>query len=782
MPTPTPTPSGEDPAAARARDGGGGAPLRAGRWLAAGGLLLAAALGASAIRLVPPAPAPASAPAGAFSAERAREPLGAVLGDGTPRPVGSARAGEALRTAMASLGLETRVQEEFACGRYGFCARVRNLLGRVPGRSPGRAVLLVAHYDSVPAGPGAADDASGVAAVLEAARALSAVPPERDVVLLLDDGEEAGLVGAEAFLRHPWAAGVGAVVNLEARGTGGPSVLFETAGGGARIADLFAASARRPIVSSLFPAVYRLLPNDTDLTSLAALGVPGANLAFFFGGVRYHTPRDDAAHLDLRSLQHQGENALGLARALASADPPAYPAGRPRESVFFDLLGLAVVRYPEPWAIPLAATALGLAVLASLRDVRRRRTGWGGILAGLLGLAGAVAAAAGAGWAAGRLLGLDPVARPWVASPEPLLGAFLLAGLAAAALPPALLARRAGPAGLAGGARLGLGLGAVAAAVLLPGGSYLLLAPALAWGALGLATASRGGLEVDGVATSLVAGLVLFPVAWLLYPALGHGAGPLVAALVSLAALPLSPLAAHLPPRGRVALVASGLTLCAAAAAWARALPPAGPDAPERVVLYFHQGPGAGARVLASPDLGRLPAALRAAAPFSAEARVPFGWGRLRPSFETPVAPLPTGPPEWELRDRERSGDRLRVRARLRSARGAPEAQVAIPPGVDVLSFSFDGHPVARPERRVRAWFGGWTVYRNLSLPPQGTEVEATLRLAAPGEPLVIEVADQSPGLPPAVAHLGTARSEAAVAFQEGDVTLFTRNVRLDVD
>jgi hypothetical protein len=62
------------------------------------------------------------------------------------------------------------------------------------------AVLVMSHYDSVHNSPGAADDSLGAAAALEIARALKAGPqPARDVIFLFTDGEEAGLLGAEAF-------------------------------------------------------------------------------------------------------------------------------------------------------------------------------------------------------------------------------------------------------------------------------------------------------------------------------------------------------------------------------------------------------------------------------------------------------------------------------------------------------------------------------------------------------------------------------------------------------
>ena len=68
----------------------------------------------------------------------------------------------------------------------------------------------MAHYDSVPCSPGASDDGMGTATVIETARAIAAgAPLRRTVVIVLTDGEEAGLLGAEAFMReHPLAGTV----------------------------------------------------------------------------------------------------------------------------------------------------------------------------------------------------------------------------------------------------------------------------------------------------------------------------------------------------------------------------------------------------------------------------------------------------------------------------------------------------------------------------------------------------------------------------------------------
>ena len=172
---------------------------------------------------------------------------------------------------------------------------------------------------------------------------------------------------------------MGAIVNLEVRGTGGPSLLFETVGPGEVVVRRFAERAPHPVGNSLLSTVYSLLPNDTDLTVLRRLGVPGANLAFVHGAIRYHTPRDDIAHLDPRSVQHQGANALPLVRGLAEPTPD----GAKGQAVWFDLLGLGVVRFPEGAALPLAIAALLLALAAAAVDVRRARTSTGRVALGV---------------------------------------------------------------------------------------------------------------------------------------------------------------------------------------------------------------------------------------------------------------------------------------------------------------------------------------------------------------------------------------------------------------
>jgi Zn-dependent M28 family amino/carboxypeptidase len=216
--------------------------------------------------------------------------------------------------------------------------------------------LLVAHYDSVPTGSGASDDGAGVAAMLETARALKAGPlPKNDVILLFTDGEERGLLGAQAFADgHSWASDVAVVLNLETRGNTGAARLFEVGDQNGWIIGEFAKAVPYPVANSGSTAGYQLSGSDTDLTVFLDTGLPGLNVAYLEGLAHYHTRLDTVEALDAQSLQHLGSYALALTRQFADAD-----LSRPKEpdAVFFTVLGF-MVHYPAAWSVPFAALAV----------------------------------------------------------------------------------------------------------------------------------------------------------------------------------------------------------------------------------------------------------------------------------------------------------------------------------------------------------------------------------------------------------------------------------------
>lgn len=333
---------------------------------------LAAGLGLAVVTTQTPRPAPAAATG--FSAERAMADVRVMAR--SPRPVGStdhALVQAYLYGRMAQLGLSPTLQagalspaavrriEDRGGSVEGLS--VVNLVGVLPGRNPSLPlVVLMAHYDSVPGSPGAADDASGVAAVLEAVRAIKVRgPADRGLVVLLTDGEELNLDGARAFFsEHPLRDRVGAVVNLEARGGGGRAMMFETGPGNAQTIDLYARATGRaqggPSSNALAIFVYRLMPNGTDFTLAADRGLTGINLAFIGRPAQYHSPSSTPDALDQGSLQHIGSQALEMTDALVRA--PVLPKAT-QNAVYADVFGLGLLRH-EPgtgWGL------LGLAFL-----------------------------------------------------------------------------------------------------------------------------------------------------------------------------------------------------------------------------------------------------------------------------------------------------------------------------------------------------------------------------------------------------------------------------------
>jgi hypothetical protein len=312
--------------------------------------------GVCAVREGTPGPVPASAAQEVFSAERALVYLNAFAT--APHPIGSAehdRVRDYLVSRLTSLGLSPEVQRATGVTpRYEVAGTVENIVARLKGTSGTTdAVALVAHYDSVPAGPGAGDDGAGVAALLETLRALRAGPALRnDVLFVITDGEEDGLLGASAFVaENPAVKDVRVVVNFEARGNAGESQMFETSAGNGRLVQVFAQAAPHPSGSSLTYEIYKHMPNDTDMTVFKKAGAAGLNFAFIGHWEAYHTPLDNPGALDRGSLQQQGENAFSLARKFGNADLTQL---EDRDSVYFSIAGNFFAHYSSRFIWPLA--------------------------------------------------------------------------------------------------------------------------------------------------------------------------------------------------------------------------------------------------------------------------------------------------------------------------------------------------------------------------------------------------------------------------------------------
>jgi Peptidase family M28 len=371
-----------------------------------------------------------------FNTAKAHASLVRILGNEKPHPADSDALDEVrarLLTEISELGFTPNVGDQFYCNdvRAGaaICGRVRNISFWITPLGKD-AVMISAHYDSVPAGPGAADDGMGVAIALETARVVKDEKPDRPILVLLTDAEEAGLNGAAAFAAtDPLAKQIGAIVNLEARGTTGQVKLFETS---TPNGNDFAAVRRGDVVpsaNSMSGDLYAVLPNYTDLTMLLKLPVDAANYSVIGGASRYHTPLDNLDHLDRRSMAQMGANALSAVRGFAASPADSIKALSEQNSIYADVVGLFWIGIPQSMA--LIALLMGF-VASTLLFAKQAgsapwRTGFAPLIACIAGTGAAIATGL-------AVAAIRPEASFATAHPEALRFAFGAAALLGATI------------------------------------------------------------------------------------------------------------------------------------------------------------------------------------------------------------------------------------------------------------------------------------------------------------------------------------------------------------
>lgn len=448
----------------------------------------AAALGLVAIvSLVPPA-INANTPATEFSSARAREYLKAIAAK--PHPIGSpghAEVRDYILSELVKIGLQPQVQTTTAVNTHWEApyraGTVENIVAKLDGTANTRAVLLVAHYDAAQLSLGASDDGAAVVSLLETLRALKAnAPLKNDVIFLATDGEEVGLLGATAFVeQHPWAKDVGVVLNFEARGDHGPSIMFQTSDENGWLIDEFAESVRAPVANSLSGDIYKLLPNDTDFTVFKQAGMNGLNFAYIEGASVYHSSLDNITNLDERSLQHHGMYALALARHFGNEDLNG--ATKKSEAVYFDLFGRTLIHYSRTTALVLsilvALVTLGVIALGLRRGLLTFSGLALGFLAQLVSMIAAALLVMLVWWALAPLVSQTSLQQGDTQTNHVYLIGFVLLAIAATAVVYSLFRKKVSVENLATGALLWFLLLLVVAHVYFPGGSYLLLWPLL---------------------------------------------------------------------------------------------------------------------------------------------------------------------------------------------------------------------------------------------------------------------------------------------------------------
>lgn len=303
-------------------------------------------------------------------------------------PIGSAanlKVRDYLVDQIRSMGYTPQLQTEFVnFEKERASAQVANILVRVVGSKSGnrsgdkagnnnKALLLVAHYDSAPNSYGASDDGISVISILQTLRMLKdttrTAPLANDLIVLITDGEEAGLLGAEAFAQsHPWLNDVGMVLNFDNRGNAGPVLMFETSSGNAPLITGMAQALPNAVTNSVMYEVYKAMPNDTDFTVFRKRGVPGLNFAMIQNLSSYHTPYDKADLLNPASQQQQGEMMWQLVQHFGQQDLSKM---RSEDHVYFSFPGIGIVHYPANWVLPIAVL-VSLVFVAFIWVARKR--------------------------------------------------------------------------------------------------------------------------------------------------------------------------------------------------------------------------------------------------------------------------------------------------------------------------------------------------------------------------------------------------------------------------
>lgn len=290
---------------------------------------------------------------------------------------------------LEKLGLTVHIQKTTAFNnKWKAACKVNNIVAKIKGTQQGKALMILTHYDSAPhSSLGASDAGSGVVTILEAIRVfLQKHPkPKNDVIICISDAEELGLLGAKAFVNeHKWAKEVGLVLNLEARGSGGPSyMLIETNGGNSKMIEAFQkAKPPFPVASSLMYSVYKMLPNDTDLTVFREEGnIDGFNFAFIDDHFDYHTEQDSYERMDINTLHHQASYVTSLLPYFSNAN---LQLTSDRDYVYFNVPKIGLVYYPFSWVIPIFAIVVGVFIVLLILGFYKNRLTFKGVLKGFL--------------------------------------------------------------------------------------------------------------------------------------------------------------------------------------------------------------------------------------------------------------------------------------------------------------------------------------------------------------------------------------------------------------
>jgi hypothetical protein len=724
-----------------------------------------------------PAPLGVDAPASQFSAARADTVLARILGPEVPHPAGTQANADVRRRVLAeyaALDVPTQTYRAVGCvaaKRFPSlaCATVTDVIANVrPGT--GKAIVMLSHYDSVPAGPGAADDESGTATILEVTRALKQTGDDglHPIIAVNTDGEEFDLLGAASFLDNPeFKARVGGVLNFEARGDAGPSTLFQMSPGNAPLLEVYAKNASSYSTTSLTDVIYKYLPNDTDLTLFINDGFLSWNFAMIDHLPHYHTPRDTRANLDKSTLQMHGDSLLAMVRGLQRTRFEDLKGGG--DAIYISLFGRFLPRLPASWALPLSALTALLLLIAFFVGRNDGEGRWRAFAIFPLLLIGCV------------LIGfiLQKIASLVSGQPDPsnafpsLLRASFAFGVASIAVLVARLAD-ARPSGLA--TALWMASFALITSALLTGISPYFLFPLIVAAPL-LLFASLAGVDFRSTIGQLVLLLAAIPslVIWLALVVTGESINGLVvhplftvpASFALGAVLPL--LAGRDLSRRGWATLSVVLFVVSVGFAAAQGMQPAYSEtSPQRLDINYVEDTTTHRTFWSADAAAPLPPALRKVANFSAEPvkAMPFGFNQL--AYVATEGAARFSPPTADVRVAQAGDGVRRVTVILHASAFTNQVVLAVPKAAGLQSIDIDDKHNVVPA----TWAQLPSPYDFIGCSTSDCATK-TIAFDMKGHgPLKIYLAELRYGLPPDGTKLQSARGETAVASHNGDTTI----------
>lgn len=714
--------------------------------------------------LIVPPRAPDHVAAGEFDTQRAIGRLQRILGDQRPHPVDSP-ADDAVRERLIvelhAIGLQPQVHEATDCSimpetRFVSCSHVRNVVATIPSRRPGPHLLLLnAHYDSTPTGPGAADDGLGVAVLLEIGSILKATPPPRPVTLLFNEGEEYGLNGAHAFVRtDPLASRVNSLINIDNRGVTGPALMHETSDPDGAAISIYGSSTRRPYATSISSDFARLIPNYTDVTVFKPSGWTLLDYGIIGNETRYHSTGDTIAALNPDSVWHVGSEALAATRVMAANPQPAdVSSGR---TAFTDLGGRVLLRLPLTAAVAALAILLATAFLLAWR---RTALGKSLLVAAAMVIGGSLVAAV--------VSFMATMLRPgdfWRAYPLVAYLAVYATLLAAMSAIWARWGRSLDRTRLRAAAWLLILVVAALLSALLPGATiFFLVAPAMALIGIALGPRAPTAASMLVIAATVVQFLMLAEFLALIELLLIDGPLAAVALLAAIAALPAI---VEVDASGsKPAVIALAV---AAVALWIVALvmPRASAERPLGFSIDYFRDAEAntakwGIATKQAPLPGNFPGQWsKEVLPYNARTR----WASPAPLVETPV-------PAARLIATEPAGAGRRIRLAL-SPGGGNSVAIRFPKDAKVLALGPAGGPLPIPAKGEPEK----PLLRCTGRACDGLQVEIVL---GDRRPVEAELFSTRFGLPPQGQALVTARPSKAIPQYAPDQTITMAHIKL---